>query len=62
MQCPECKLEAYIMGKSTEVLGDESPETETEVWSVLEFECRNPACQMNGKKVGEVRHRVYPPP
>lgn len=60
VKCPRCGVEAAIMGTRTEVTGDRSPETETEVWTVLVYRCRNPNCREYGKDVGETRHRIFP--
>ena len=61
MQCPECKVEAFIAASRTEVVGDDSPDKTTEVYTVLEMQCRNPNCPRHGQSVGEIRHRVFPP-
>lgn len=60
MRCPECGLEAIISYSRTEVEGDKSPDTETRVFTVLEYQCRNPTCPQNGKSVGESKHQTYP--
>lgn len=60
MKCPECGVEAWIAHSRTEVLGDDSPDVQTEVHSVLEYQCRNPGCIRHGETVGESRSRIYP--
>ena len=60
MQCPKCGVEAAIMNTRTEITGDQSPETQTRVWSVLMYQCRNPACKAFRTDVGETRHLVFP--
>lgn len=60
MKCSKCAVEAAIMKTRMETTGDQSPDTQTEVWAVMEYQCRNPACGAYGKPVGETRHRVYP--
>lgn len=60
MQCPKCGLEAVIMVTRMEAKGDQSPETQTEVWAVQVHRCRNPACKEYQRDVGETRHRVFP--
>ena len=60
MNCPGCGVPAVIMRSGTEVTGDRSPDTQTEVWSVLEYHCRNPQCIKCGEDIGETRHRIYP--
>lgn len=58
MECPICHLAAMISGTRHEVEGDQSPDTETKVYLVQEFSCRNPQCPSNGKVIGEVKHRL----
>ena len=62
MQCPTCGVEAVIMGSRYEVEGDQRPDTETKVFSVLEFQCRNPQCPRckSRETVGTVRNLIYP--
>lgn len=62
MKCPNCGLEAMIREAETQVTGDSSPEEQTEVWTVLRYVCRNPACPacQNETVVGETRSRIYP--
>lgn len=60
MKCPKCGLEAQINRSKTEVTGDNSPDTETKIFTVLTFVCRNPQCGEHQKQIGEVRHQIYP--
>lgn len=60
MRCPSCGVDAAIMHTRTEVEGDTAPEMQTQVFAVLEYQCRNPACERNGEPVGETRHRLFP--
>lgn len=60
MKCPKCGVEAAIMGTKTKATGDQSPKTQTEVWTVLVYQCRNPGCNEFGKEVGESQHKIYP--
>jgi len=60
LKCPACGIEAEINRTRTEVSGDQSADTETVVDTVLEYICRNPACERFQHNAGETRHRVYP--
>ena len=60
MNCPKCGVEAVIMGTAVEVRGDESPATQTEVFEVLKYQCRNPQCPNFEQEVGTVRIKTYP--
>lgn len=56
MQCPKCRVEARISRAYATVDGDDSPDTETRVFTVQEFECVNPQCGERGRVIGEARH------
>ena len=58
MICPVCGIEAAIKSSGYEVAGDTAPDTRTQVWSVLHFSCRNPACRMHDREIGTVRHEI----
>lgn len=60
MQCPICKTEMRITSVRTEVVGDESKDRQTEVYTVQELVCRNKQCQNYGKAVDTVRTKIYP--
>lgn len=60
MRCPKCGVEAAMMRTRTVAVGDQSPDTQTEIWTVMVYQCRNPGCPQHRKDVGETRHRVYP--
>lgn len=60
MQCPKCSLEAYINSTCTEIEGDDSPQTQTRVYTRMIYHCRNPRCTAYGTSVGEIRHQSYP--
>jgi len=59
MKCKVCGIDGQIMGSRTEVTGDKSPDTVTQVFSVLESECVNPQCENDGKSIGEERILVF---
>ena len=59
MRCPQCNTELRIMSSRLEVTGDDSPETPTQVWRVLEMGCVNPQCTK--PEPIEERVRIYPP-
>ena len=44
MVCKFCGNEMYITGSRIRVEGDNSPDTQTKVWRVLSFRCKNPRC------------------
>lgn len=58
--CPLCKTQLYIKSSKMEVVGDKSPDTQTEVYTVLSQSCRNPVCDNYGKDVAEIRLKQYP--
>lgn len=60
MKCPKCSLEAMITRTRMEADGDKSPDTQTEVWVVQVYQCRNPVCGAFETDVGETHHRVFP--
>lgn len=60
MNCPKCGVEAAIMTTRTEVMGDDTPEAQTEVFQVLGYQCRNPQCERFERDVGEEKIRIYP--
>lgn len=47
------------MSSRLEVTGDDSPETPTQVWRILEMGCVNPQCTK--PEPVEERVRIYPP-
>lgn len=59
MQCPYCGIETTISRAYTEVTGDKSPDTPTQVFTVQELTCRNPQCARHGQLVQTVRHLSY---
>lgn len=60
MNCPKCGVEAAIMASRVEVIGDDSPEKQTEVYQVLVYQCRNPQCDCFERDIGEEKIRTYP--
>ena len=52
MSC--CEVHPLILRSYTEVRGDRSPDTETEVFTVLVMQCRNPSC-LSYQKIYEER-------
>jgi hypothetical protein len=44
MQCPKCSNDLSIYKTGLKVTGDESPDTETKVVTVMRLVCRNPVC------------------
>lgn len=58
MQCPLCKIEMAIQNTYTKVEGDNSPDTETKVFTVQELTCRNKQCSNYGKVVETVKHQM----
>lgn len=60
MLCANCGVEAIIGATRTEVVGDESPSTQTEVYEVLSYRCRNPQCPQSGQEIGTERIKIYP--
>jgi hypothetical protein len=44
MECPKCNCSLSISKMRIEFEGDESPDTETKAFNVLESVCTNPKC------------------
>lgn len=59
MLCSKCNTAAQIRSAKTFVENDDTPDKKTEVFLIQEFVCRNSRCEMNGKTVGEVKHKLY---
>lgn len=59
MLCPKCKCEMRISTTETSVEGDESPLTQTKVYTVQTLCCRNPACENFGRATQTVRTQLY---
>ena len=55
MQCKTCKCEMEIIRHRIEAQGDNSPDTKTEVFEVLEMACRSKQCPEYGKVQAEKR-------
>ena len=49
MQCKACPCELRILQSHMEFTGDESPDTETKAWQVMELGCQNRQCPEYGK-------------
>ncbi len=62
MICDKCGLDASIVTSGTEITGDDSPDTQTTIFTVLTYACRNPHCERYRKQIGQTRHQVYPVP
>ena len=60
MRCNKCGTEAFINFSEIVVEGDESPETETKVFNVAHYLCRNKACSEYGCEVGTDKTQMYP--
>lgn len=58
MKCPICDVEAMIGRSYTSVEGDNSPDTETRVFTVQEFWCRNKQCENYGRPIGIKKHQL----
>lgn len=58
MKCPLCDVEAIISNTYMKVEGDKSPDTETKVFTVQEFSCRNKQCSNHGKVIGTLEHQL----
>lgn len=48
--CEICGNELKVTGSRVICEGDDSPDTKTRVFTVLEMECTNPQCPEKGKK------------
>ena len=50
MLCNKCGLEMQVTDSRNVVSGDQSPEEETRLYTVLTLECKNKQCSAYGKK------------
>ncbi len=62
MQCPLCKSDCRITNTRTQVVGDNSPDTQTRVYAVQEMSCINQNCQNHMLVVGEEKALEYEGP
>lgn len=53
MICESCDCEMRIVGSTIKVTGDNSPDTETKLYRVQTFKCRNKNCPHPQEKVIE---------
>lgn len=58
MLCPKCNCEMRIAATRTVVTGDDSPDTETQVFTEQDLVCRNRSCPSFEQVVRTVRSRV----
>lgn len=58
MKCPLCNVEAFINRTYNRVEGDNSPDTETKVYTVQEMSCRNKNCDNYNKVIASVEHQL----
>lgn len=59
MICPECQTELKIKEQGKlQLLNDDSPDKETEVYMVQELYCVNDKCSKNGEVVETVKHKM----
>lgn len=59
MKCGKCGCEGIISSFRYEVEGDTSPDTQTKVYHVQTWTCRNKKCEEYGKKLGETRTLIF---
>ena len=55
MVCPKCKVECRVTKNTPVITGDNSADTATKLFRVLEFTCRNKQCADYGKVVKTIR-------
>jgi hypothetical protein len=58
MKCSLCNVEASITKTFNRVEGDNSPYTETKVYTVQEMSCRNKNCDNYNKVIAVVEHQL----
>lgn len=58
MKCPDCGIEMIIKATRTEVVNDDTPDKETEVYTVQDLYCRNKECANYGQITESIRHRI----
>ena len=56
MNCPKCGVECIISAAHNEA---EQYGDQVTVYTVQDFQCRNPSCDGYGKKQGEIRHVIF---
>ena len=54
-QCPLCQTEMRVIDSCIEVIGDNSPDTLTQIFEVINFSCRNQQCPLLNKIVPGIR-------
>jgi hypothetical protein len=57
-KCPQCNTELKILRSFNRLEGDDSPDTPTVLYAVIEQTCRNPQCPNDGLVVDVVEHQV----
>ena len=55
MKCPKCGMDAIISEARNVAEGDHSPDTQTRIYRVLTFRCRNRQCEDCGREIGQER-------
>ena len=58
MLCPVCNTQAIIASSEIKVTGDTSPDTETQIFRIHTFQCRNPKCSKYQKDIGEISNEI----
>lgn len=55
MQCPKCSIDMTVDYGGIECKNDDTPDLQTEVYSLQSLLCRNPQCQNYNRVVEIVR-------
>lgn len=58
MQCKNCHTEMRIVATRMEIKGDDSPDTETVVYRVMDYACRSRQCPEYDKVQNTVKVRL----
>ncbi len=58
MQCKNCHTEMRIAATRMEIEGDDSPDTETVVYRVMDYACRSRQCPEYDKVQNTVKVRL----
>ena len=58
MQCKNCHTEMRIVATRMEIEGDDSPDTETVVYRVMDYTCRSRQCPEYDKVQNTVKVRL----
>lgn len=54
--CPSCLTQMVIGRSYLKIVGDDSPDTPTQVFTCIELKCKNPRCERYNQVIETVEH------